>query len=422
MNGKTKSLIIGIIISPLLMFGTWSMLQGMTERNRSYSLMADVNEIQWRSYRIREDFVKIHGLLILAQFKNSTEFNEQIIENATFLSVDASSLLSQSFLKSLLTSSDIKYIESIESFADILIPSKAEAKQYTELLDHMAPVQKEIWRITTTVSNTIYVKTRMQEHAKDASLINFAYALFIAVFAIATYWILLTYISKSQYNDQVRKFSLLFSHMTVTRINALNLWANDSLSADETPDPVMLEKARKRLDYLTTVAQWLSRIAYPIYNAKTSNLMELRHVLNDHRIKSENINPVFDITEDAAATKVPEAHLHLILQELISNAQDALNNVLDPKITVRAFIKGSALLGRYLCISVEDNGPGMNKAQLAKAVSPFYSSKGEAFGHSGLGLYGCIGMIRSMRGKFQITSIPGKGTRMTILYPASKKN
>lgn len=414
-----KTYMLVILFAPLLLMGVWSALQNFSERNRSYALIAEINEIQWRSSKIREDIIGISGLLALASATQSDQYKEQIEQQSSFLAVNIDALLSQPFLSSLIKAEEVDYLKALTIlFDDVIIPElNKSAPDYDFLQKKIQHYQPEIWRITTLASTASYVRTRTAELAKESNFLNFTYALFIAILAVVVWWAVLLYRSRAQYNDQVRQFSLLFSHMTVTRINGLNLWAHECISPDEYPDPHLLDKARKRLEYLTVMTQWLSRIAYPNFDAGNTSYVSLASIVSDQAIRSGYPRPEFQADQSAAQTLVSEAHYHLILQELISNAQDALNGKADARIIVHASIKREWFAAKRLRVVVEDNGPGMSKEQIAKAVTPFYSTKGETFGHSGLGLYGCIGMVRTMRGKFTVTSEPGRGTRMEFSCP-----
>jgi two-component system, cell cycle sensor histidine kinase and response regulator CckA len=71
--------------------------------------------------------------------------------------------------------------------------------------------------------------------------------------------------------------------------------------------------------------------------------------------------------------------------------------------------------GLYAWIEVEDNGSGMDEDTLAKVYDPFFSTK---FTGRGLGLPTVLGLTRAHRGCIQITSVPDKGTRVRVYFPA----
>ena len=74
--------------------------------------------------------------------------------------------------------------------------------------------------------------------------------------------------------------------------------------------------------------------------------------------------------------------------------------------------------GDYICLSVADTGSGMDAATLARAVEPFFSTKGVGKG-TGLGLSMVHGLASQLGGALDIQSVPGQGTRVALFLPVS---
>lgn len=409
------SCVFALIILP----GIWFTLQSVSELSRSYDLTADVNEIQWRGHQIMEELVTMSGLLALASATKSHKHDPQTKLHSQFLDANISALLTQPFLVDLISKRDIDYLKTLSRLvnAEILPGLSQPNSDYDRPLSLINEFLPEVRRITTLANTASYVRARTAAQSKEFYLVNFTYAIFAAAVLLVMAWLSLLYRSKAQYNDSVRQFSLLFSHMTVTRINGLNFWSHESLTPDEYPDAILLEKARNRIENLTVMSQWLSRIAFPRADQEDTSLVSIANIVADLGKRSGQPKPVLLTDRQAAGIKVPEAHYHLILQELVSNAQDALAQTFDPKITIHAFVNRTPFGQKRLTIKVEDNGPGMSKEQISNAVTPFCSTKSEANSHSGLGLYGCMQMVRTMCGKFSISSSPRRGTIMQFSCP-----
>ncbi len=71
----------------------------------------------------------------------------------------------------------------------------------------------------------------------------------------------------------------------------------------------------------------------------------------------------------------------------------------------------------FLVLSLADSGTGMDKPTLARAVEPFYSTKGVGKG-TGLGLSMAHGLAAQLGGELTITSELGTGTVVKIRLPA----
>ncbi len=79
--------------------------------------------------------------------------------------------------------------------------------------------------------------------------------------------------------------------------------------------------------------------------------------------------------------------------------------------------RGHILLpGRYVVLSVADQGEGMEQDVLERAVEPFFTTKGTGKG-TGLGLAMVHGFLRQSGGGINISSEKGKGTTVRMLFP-----
>jgi PAS domain S-box-containing protein len=72
--------------------------------------------------------------------------------------------------------------------------------------------------------------------------------------------------------------------------------------------------------------------------------------------------------------------------------------------------------GRYLCLLVRDSGEGMDKDTLAKATTPFFTTKGVGKG-TGLGLSMVQGMVAQTGGHLNLISAVGHGTTAELYLP-----
>jgi PAS domain S-box-containing protein len=68
----------------------------------------------------------------------------------------------------------------------------------------------------------------------------------------------------------------------------------------------------------------------------------------------------------------------------------------------------------YVCITIADTGPGIDRENLEKIFDPFFSTK---FLGRGLGLSMVAGLIRSMDGGISVTSKPGRGSSFSLYFP-----
>jgi CheY-like chemotaxis protein len=74
--------------------------------------------------------------------------------------------------------------------------------------------------------------------------------------------------------------------------------------------------------------------------------------------------------------------------------------------------------GPYVRVTVADTGEGMSSEATARAFEPFFTTKPVGRG-SGLGLSQVYGYAVQSGGAVALESAPGKGTRVTMIFPAS---
>ena len=67
-----------------------------------------------------------------------------------------------------------------------------------------------------------------------------------------------------------------------------------------------------------------------------------------------------------------------------------------------------------VALAVTDTGPGIPREMLARVFEPFYSGKSNG---SGLGLTIAERIVAAHGGRIEIDSTPGRGTRVTLLFP-----
>ena len=132
-----------------------------------------------------------------------------------------------------------------------------------------------------------------------------------------------------------------------------------------------------------------------------------------------------DIQPDVHLVKIDANQLELALMNLAFNARDAMPTGGTLTITCRNETEApqglpqSLPLGEYIRVSVADSGAGMSEATLAKAMEPFFTTKGIGKG-TGLGLSMVQGLTAQCGGAMHISSQLGKGTVVTLWLPRAK--
>lgn len=133
--------------------------------------------------------------------------------------------------------------------------------------------------------------------------------------------------------------------------------------------------------------------------------------------------------EPAWPVKVEPLQFDLALLNLAVNARDAMPHggvlrIEARNLTLTAPPAGSALdalpPGDYVRVSVSDTGSGMTPEVLARALDPFYTTKGQGQG-TGLGLPQAYAFALQSQGLLLLDSEAGKGTRVDIWLPRAQQ-
>ncbi len=77
--------------------------------------------------------------------------------------------------------------------------------------------------------------------------------------------------------------------------------------------------------------------------------------------------------------------------------------------------------GRFLKLSVDDTGQGMDEKTLQRIFDPFFTTKAVGKG-TGLGLSVVHGIVKNIGGFIEVASTPGRGTQFDIYFPVHQAN
>jgi PAS domain S-box-containing protein len=134
-----------------------------------------------------------------------------------------------------------------------------------------------------------------------------------------------------------------------------------------------------------------------------------------------------EISEDCGDIWVDTNQFHQVVLNLVSNASQAMADAqgelsfrLEPRELTepRRTATSEVAPGRYLLLTVSDNGAGMDREAQQRAFEPFFTTKRIGEG-TGLGLSIVQGIVQSHGGGIELNSTPGVGTTIRIYWPAA---
>jgi len=137
----------------------------------------------------------------------------------------------------------------------------------------------------------------------------------------------------------------------------------------------------------------------------------------NYHLCSRRINVVTDFANDLPSVQADRQQLRQLFLNLLTNASDAMPE--GGTMTIRASRDTLANGAPALLIEFSDTGIGIEPEDMPKLWEPFFTTKPEGKG-TGLGLPICRRTVEEHRGTIDIESLPGKGTTVRIILPATE--
>ncbi|MDO8426590.1 MAG: MEDS domain-containing protein, partial [Deltaproteobacteria bacterium] len=143
-----------------------------------------------------------------------------------------------------------------------------------------------------------------------------------------------------------------------------------------------------------------------------------------YRLIGENIRIKKEFQQDLWAVKADKGNIEQLIMNLVVNAKDALPH--GGRVTIstanESVSKASpgampSRPGDFVCLTVEDNGAGMDSGVIKHIFEPFFSTNGAGIG-AGLGLAVVNNIVREHGGEISVSSSPGQGTAFKVFLPA----
>jgi PAS domain S-box-containing protein len=131
----------------------------------------------------------------------------------------------------------------------------------------------------------------------------------------------------------------------------------------------------------------------------------------------------FDIPDALWQVEVDEGQIGQVIQNLVINADQTMHNGGIVRIVAENVVVGdnsdlALKQGKYIKISVKDNGEGIDSKHLGKIFDPYFTTK--PTGH-GLGLAICYSIMKKHHGLIDVESELGVGSTFFLYLPATEE-
>lgn len=181
------------------------------------------------------------------------------------------------------------------------------------------------------------------------------------------------------------------------------------------------EKASLRARDLTLQLLTFAKGGAPI--KQTASMTDLIRDTTGFVLHGSKVECIFNLDKELWPVEVDEGQISQVMDNLVINAVQAMPNGGRIEIsTCNVALDANSGLhlpaGRYVQVSVQDNGTGIPEEVLPKIFDPYFTTKASG---TGLGLATSYSIVRNHNGLLTVQSTVGAGTLFKIYLPASDK-
>jgi two-component system, NtrC family, sensor kinase len=197
------------------------------------------------------------------------------------------------------------------------------------------------------------------------------------------------------------------------------------LKSDGIP-PERLEDFRRYLSQVTQETTRVGRIVADLLSfsrrskphrapADMNKIVSTTLSLISHKMKLSNVDLETSLEEDLPMVCCDASQMQQVMLNLLLNAAEATQAKGRGRVLVATLYNEEA---DTVVVTVSDNGEGIQPEILKKIFDPFFTTKPEGKG-VGLGLAVVYGIVQSHGGDIDVQSVPGEGTKFTVVVPVN---
>ncbi len=144
--------------------------------------------------------------------------------------------------------------------------------------------------------------------------------------------------------------------------------------------------------------------------------------LLEHQLKLDSIEAVSDLDQNLPRIMAHYNRLVQVIYNILTNAREAIEaRRANPAVaTAQKILLRTFRQGKWVVLTIEDTGLGIEEYYLERVFEPFFTTKGTGKG-KGLGLSICKQIVRDCDGRITIDSSLQKGTTVTIRFPEAEE-
>jgi PAS domain S-box-containing protein len=204
--------------------------------------------------------------------------------------------------------------------------------------------------------------------------------------------------------------SSLYGHLELAR---------DLASGDARSHLDLAAQAFTRTKALTAQLLAFAKGGAPV--RKTASVERTVRECVEFALSGSNVSAVLDVEPGLWSAEFDQHQIGQAIDNLVINAKQAMPQGGVVRVRVRNLIvmredKASLQPGRYVEISIRDQGPGIPREQLPRIFDPFFTTKA---GGNGLGLSVTYAIMKKHDGAVEVESDLGAGVTVRLFLPAA---
>jgi PAS domain S-box-containing protein len=206
--------------------------------------------------------------------------------------------------------------------------------------------------------------------------------------------------------------TIISGYLSISR-----LYAKDSESLQD-----KLSEIENAVEQAVGLTQQL--LTFAKGGAPVKKVISVSGLVNDavrFALSGSNVRWLVWVSDDLCCVEVDEGQLSQVVNNLVINADQAMPyggtvNIELNNVSVSAGNPLHLKPGKYVMITINDEGQGIHEKDLPKIFDPYFTTKSAG---SGLGLATCYSIIKRHGGHIAVTSSYGKGSIFSVYLPAT---
>ncbi|MFC1614904.1 PAS domain S-box protein, partial [Gemmatimonadota bacterium] len=213
--------------------------------------------------------------------------------------------------------------------------------------------------------------------------------------------------------------SVILGNVSLTKMMIANMMIAKEEKSSASESLIDAEAACGRARDLTMQLLTFSKGGTPV--KKTTSISGLIKEASGFALRGSNVQCRHYLAKDLWPCEVDEGQISQVIHNLLINAVQAMSeggtiNIRVDNVTVGKEERLPLNEGRYVKLTLKDQGIGISKEHLAKIFDPYFSTKQKG---SGLGLATIYSIIKRHGGYITVESELKVGTTFIIYLPAS---